>query len=482
MGNPVRPSLAVCHIPPASNIVPLSPLENISTPFDKTIEFLKKFNFTKGTNLAIFGDHNNAYYHWHEAAADGDLRQGALLLHFDAHSDIGVVSMTPPSKDATLAEQKDFTAKLDIGQFITPAIIDGTVEEIYWVIPSWAPRDSAKGDSFWEKALSMRARHWLTAEQSETMAALYGPDRTTTFDIVRQEGVEINFYIVPTQFNKEPAKTEKQFTLHKIYLNELPNLSESGRDIILDIDLDWFGNTGFASIDRAQSSGLLEDERLRVSELTGRLLQQGIAPDVVTIATSPEYSFSENADDTLTALVESMIQSGIIAAAEPVLGEYSVSTNISTFANRLIMLTSYNMNADPRLFADDTSTKPPQWLIDQFLTGEVELYLPAAVDEARKFDSKTSVSRSPGKMAHYVYERQDYSDLIDECNRYGLTLLASALEALQALQTDQEAGSQSLKMAYDRVIRLATPLLNNGRLFMIGDSITIRADLKAINK
>jgi len=96
--------------------------------------------------IVVVSEHPLAWPVWEEARAAGELRPGAVLLHLDAHEDLGL-----PTPEAEIVKAGDLEAirrlaerELDVDDVVVPALLTGTVSELVWVVPPWldeAPRD-----------------------------------------------------------------------------------------------------------------------------------------------------------------------------------------------------------------------------------------------------------------------------------------------------------------------------------------------------
>lgn len=100
----------------------------------------------KGVPLIVMDNHNHAFYFWEEARALGQIQAGATLIHIDGHKDM----REPPElyQGHTLEDAFRFTNDvLNVGNYIVPAVQNGTISEIQFVTSEAALEDG----SFFER-------------------------------------------------------------------------------------------------------------------------------------------------------------------------------------------------------------------------------------------------------------------------------------------------------------------------------------------
>ncbi|KKQ65303.1 MAG: hypothetical protein US86_C0012G0018 [Candidatus Daviesbacteria bacterium GW2011_GWA2_38_24] len=99
-------------------------------------EYLQEYIRTTPENLEapvyIFDHHHHAFFGWNEARAEGAVENGATLLHIDAHSDAGYADI-PLRQGASLQEIANYTRTLSVHNFISPALQNGLIRNVYWV-------------------------------------------------------------------------------------------------------------------------------------------------------------------------------------------------------------------------------------------------------------------------------------------------------------------------------------------------------------
>ena len=87
--------------------------------------------------LIVVEEHHHAWPAWERARASGLIEAGAVLVHFDAHEDMGEPSSSEAIRaDPNLAERLVET-ELTVEDVVVPALFTGTVSEFHWVTPPW---------------------------------------------------------------------------------------------------------------------------------------------------------------------------------------------------------------------------------------------------------------------------------------------------------------------------------------------------------
>lgn len=388
------------------------------------------------TRVAAFGDHNWAYYYWKRAKPEG-----ALLIHYDSHDDMGYDSNTtplPPGGDNS-EQIWDYASRLPIGGFIAPALFDGTVDEVYWVVPNF------------EKGFNLDEFIW------------FGSDRTFYLAKIKEgESEQIWFSAA-----KPDKKTEKKLTtpVRKIFVHlrtkdQLPNFSQEKRPVILDIDEDGIAYTGYGNTTgQTQSFPSPEEAERRARDLVKTLMvEKQINPVVVTIAGSAEYAPTEVADDIAQTLVDESVK--YLQCPDVVVSRTVPTLNISFLAFSLYQFVDDNRRHDPRLqkesHADQVShfnDEGVSWGVGQI---DERKHIKWGCDTDR-MERNGIINRCLPYyleifLCPYVTGRGEYEFFINSCEEYGLVNLAEALEKLEELQSHPTTSPEALERAYQNVI------------------------------
>ncbi|TAN62754.1 hypothetical protein EPN16_00900, partial [bacterium] len=277
-----------------------------------------------GSLIGVEQDHNWAFFYWKMAqkmgllpASDPALSQQkktkTVLVHFDAHEDIGgdfgiVVTPALDKNNEDLA--KTAQDHLEIDNFITPAVGEGLVDEVVWVVPPEARETSGTyvpGYGVYEIL--------VRREKNES-----GHNKFVLKSRLAQEGSFKN-YIKETQdqIKKRMGKKEEEKLIEilsedvrntrmvRIHIvspadiQTLKNISEEATNIILDIDEDFTGTSD--PLMRKWSLPHFLTSEARHEELLRNLDDFYKNPDVqkkigvVSIALSPGFTYNGESRD-----------------------------------------------------------------------------------------------------------------------------------------------------------------------------------------
>ena len=162
-------------------------------------------------NTIIVEEHNEAFYVWLWAYKKNIIKKvNNLLLHFDDHSD-----MSTPRFNTNFSEVHGWSLKmieefankeLGISNFIVPTIYLGTLNTIYWI----------KNEELEPISIDM-----FVDSYDEEFRYLFSGNK----NILTSDSVSENI---------------KYFTYHKLRPDDLLHFDFSNKDILLDIDLDYF--------------------------------------------------------------------------------------------------------------------------------------------------------------------------------------------------------------------------------------------------
>ena len=178
--------------------------------------------------LVLMENHDQAYYTWHEAGA-----KQRILVHIDAHHDMWWV------KDKAL---------VTIANFISPALREDLVREVFWVVP----------DATWDTPR----------------------DRTHILTHLKKIGKEY------PEGGSEMSRAVLGKALRVCRLTSLPRIDEP---VLLDIDVDYL------LIPRVTYGQADEHGRLPwlwPEELLARLAERGVRSDLATVAYSVEGGYT----------------------------------------------------------------------------------------------------------------------------------------------------------------------------------------------
>lgn len=222
-------------------------------------------------------DHNGSLYYWMEAYAHKLIPGGLTLVHVDAHEDdrCGALKTEEASKKflkdfiaTPVNKRRDFffgfankgeiDKNIDIENFIIPAMKMGIIERFVWIKPNFNAFDKNP---------------------------LYKKNKYSYFMIDRPRVMSCDYC-----FEAASELFEDNCSINNFELNSLPPISGP---VLLDIDMDAFGNR--STKERCRLYFTPDQIRIMIDELF--LFLSKWSPDVyvVTIADSPgEFSTSES--------------------------------------------------------------------------------------------------------------------------------------------------------------------------------------------
>ncbi|MBI2083930.1 MAG: UPF0489 family protein [Deltaproteobacteria bacterium] len=444
-------------------------------------------------DIAIFGDHNRAYYYWHKAFQEGDVKKGGILIHFDTHDDMQVSenNLLPPTSEeiaqAGTPEQRleifdRYADELEIPTFIAPAVYEGLFSEIYWVLPDWAPRGSKMGNHLWLKDSDNLVREFKMLESIKDRSvledrrlrelgrwiAMLGPEKDLTVYYGKKKGPPDSVYFSPLPPRKgECAGEVRKIIVHKVYKEDLPDFSREKRSVFVDMDQDWINNTGHDTVGDLDPHLTLDQAREVARGFVKTLREKNIRPGVVTIAASPEYTYTDQVDDTTVVLVEELLRQRIVTQPEFIEGKPSYSGNIYYLARSLRKFVEGNRQKDPRLEPGQKKA-----LVASFNHETVQIDL-RFFDETRHDSTPSDIFLAqdrgifnravPSPMGLHDFiktvERLDYREFIQRCDEYGLTNLSAVVRHLQWMQAQGDATKDEMEWAYNLVLGVLDPIL-----------------------
>ena len=178
-----------------------------------------------GSLFDYFQNHNQALDIIEALTQDGLLqKKPATLIHFDSHSDMCRLSRKEYFYDNKYGHS--------ISTYINTLILEGRVEEIYWVIPD----ESRTPENLYF--------FWNPSTGTDEYFGMFNGPKTQTF-YVDERDIDI-YFDRPDDYNDNPARYRK-VTFHKVILEEL-RLERYDRPVIIDIDADYFSNNGFDTV------------------------------------------------------------------------------------------------------------------------------------------------------------------------------------------------------------------------------------------
>jgi|GEM_PF-4952478 len=397
--------------------------------------------------LYIFGEHQHAFEAW----SHSDIK-GSVLLHFDAHHDCS-------GCDGNFLAAAPPLDKLGPANFIAPAVLLGMISEVVWVLPSWAENDE-----------KLRDQYWKGSGGDELGRSLYGPEKDITLYVVQLEN-EVACGPLPYAGPGKRLSMEVPFRVRKVYSKELPD-GLSG--CAMDFDADYFDCTGFDTFGvRIKERGLGEIQE-EIKALCGLLRSKGISSELITIAMSPDYAYSDKSAPIIRALKNGLTEAGIIRRPyiEKALGrEYDAATVL--LAKSLLQKASSDLKGDPR--AGGCSAAAAK----KYLGSVSEFEMMALGDAAHRIELNSAIVRRAVRS-----KRGDYDLFVKEAARLGDNELSGALGAFLVFYLDPAASFDEIRASFGELERsLGRIIMSPGSLFLSAEEIDRTGkDLAGANK
>ncbi len=232
----------------------------------------------RGSVAVDLARHNNQVLDFVDAlTAERVLDSTAQLtiIHFDTHSDLHAYPDPAVNTD-----------REDISDFMNRLATDGRIADVYWVLPEWT-RDP-----------EYRARYWETGLPNEPAAYVEGPKVLEIFADLAQRLL---------YFGTAPAGASNIATVrfHKVLLDELPDFT--GRsDVYLEIDGDYFSNTGFDTNLQGHSNPTRDEMLANFATVADTLNARGVRPLIASWCLSPSYTALEDELDQERFFLETL--------------------------------------------------------------------------------------------------------------------------------------------------------------------------------
>ena len=213
--------------------------------------------------------HNQALDSWAKARSDGLIDKGNVLVHVDSHSDIHMSGTDGHS----------------IASYINHTMLDGTVNEVYWVFPDDLPS-------------SPNAPH----QDRALMRPVDGPSAGMLRAWVKEDKYWAWVKLDGSLTFEEPGPGARaQYREIKIHCIPFSQLDLSGlagaRNVLLDVDLDFFSNSGYDTIGDWNDNSTESDLHRRLQAFSDKFAS--LQPAFTTICRSPEYTSEDDQEHLL---------------------------------------------------------------------------------------------------------------------------------------------------------------------------------------
>jgi hypothetical protein len=429
--------------------------------------------------LKLFSEHHWAFKYWLESGL-----RNATLLHFDTHADMsGIIGKVPVNE---LRKEKDTNKRmqitnefcdttLDVASFIGPAVLMGLIKEIYWVLPEWARPGTDHAGFYWDPDNSTarkpmgyqeRIKLELIKNREEKLGLFLGMEETAQRVLYGQEK-EFTFYAAQTEeylhFLPLPlakAKGQVAVKVHKIYADELPKVK---KNVVLDIDLDYFSCTGFDTFSAPLPAFSIDEIKRSVTKLAQQLSQANIKPELITVATSPNYTPLEH-----IFVLPDLVQAELARINLP-----TAVTRENISYNLLEVTLAMNVRAYLEAIRSGASTGQEE--IEQYFV-PLSCY---AQDDFEEFFKAPFAKVAVNQITPIAY--------LEQAGKYGLTELKDSLQGFIAAASLQEIDQDELReksmilsTAADKIITRPTQF--DARLFLLIGQYKQLQEIKKYNK
>ncbi|MBU7013185.1 MAG: UPF0489 family protein [Theionarchaea archaeon] len=231
--------------------------------------------------IAHSANHKDAYLYWRIARERGLIQNGMTLVHFDAHSDMDC--MVGDYYDlwlATCERGPDKVEGVTNATFISAAVGEGLVTEIWWVVPDYR---------YWRERFDSVETFISNGEPRTFYKYVKFCDCEKEEDHVVCALMQVHQVAPPLLTLDMYEKTETR--VHFVTLGMLPHFE---KEVLLDVDTDYFINA--LDIDRYPDYFYNQGEIvpwITIDRFMRVLNRIRINSRVVTIAVSPPYAFEE---------------------------------------------------------------------------------------------------------------------------------------------------------------------------------------------
>lgn len=221
-----------------------------------------------GSVSAVTRDHNGDLDIINDAHSKNLIpKEPMTLLHFDTHSDM---FRNGPDDELACNNQS-------IADYINNMISDGEVDDVYWVIP----------DEVATKGVNPFSDNYSPDKLNSVMLGDSKDRKNVTLYMDKTDNKLAILDKEPDDYKSNPNKYRK-FNFHRITIDELPDSLAKNKNIMIDVDKDYFYNSGY---DTYEDAAVNYGNRLpgKLDSFAAILDAKGIKPILTTLSQSPEY-------------------------------------------------------------------------------------------------------------------------------------------------------------------------------------------------
>ncbi len=261
----------------------------------------------------LFDEHNEAYYFWHRAHHEGYFNKALDIFHVDAHNDMAKLQKLQNSLYWKEADDDDYLARyhkiayreMSIANFIIPAVLNNLVRNIYFIYPGW--RKFARKQTRTNVATAFGEgnvlKHGINVPDSEkTKLEFTYPDLTeygyVMTDVERIPGnrnvildIDLDYFActdsITNRMSFELLITADQYQNREKFIDENPALRYSSLEIGFEKRAEAFVATvQFKKLDDKEHLPTESEIKREVDKLCQTLVDKSIQPAVITICRS----------------------------------------------------------------------------------------------------------------------------------------------------------------------------------------------------
>jgi hypothetical protein len=258
----------------------------------------------EGPRVDVLKHHGEAYSSWEIARIEGRVRDGAVLVHLDAHADMAdMVGLVPRPR----TPREALAVRYDIASFIVPAAAVGLVREVWLVQPDYQEK--------WPEHFGTREYAvGVFADAHGVRAAALVPSDAEDVERATLERARFDYECARMGGDLEFVSVAGRLTVHDVHLEELPDFRGEGRSVILDVDEDYFlCLSGATEEEWEELQGPVSDDDLgtAVRRTFDVLRARGLRSGAVTVALSPVYTPRRWMQRITELVVENLERAGL---------------------------------------------------------------------------------------------------------------------------------------------------------------------------
>lgn len=294
--------------------------------------------------LYVISGHGKAYSNWEMERIKGNLQDNAVLIHFDSHPDMGAAGILPRPMTREEAQNIEYY----IASFISPAVLQGLVNEVYWVVPPSLNLEE------WRIKIAQELQNEKDIFQQGYLKELLeitkpGMKKIYVGIITHQNDYQSTYFspFLPEENlmvrENESVEILKTINVHTVSIEQLPDFSDEERSVIIGFDEDYYLNAPSEPFDPQRTQEIQD----KIEEDVSILMEKHVEPDVISMALSPGYTPIPYMQVITETIVEELDKQGMVRIHRNAQGDPVVSVEVfpGTFDDSPAILsrTFYNL-------------------------------------------------------------------------------------------------------------------------------------------